>query len=236
MTETSDPPVPPAGLPSQGLTREGILNGQIASMVSEQLRNSNIKVWTEAQLHASQAATLEGHTGDVWLFGYGSLIWNPACHVAERRTATLYSYHRRFCLWSTVGRGTPSAPGLVLGLERGGSCRGVILRIEAKHAWDELAIVWRREMVTGAYQPRFCQVQTEQGRVTALAFVMNHRYPRYAGRLSEVEVAQVLRTRGGPLGSCREYLEQTVAGLDHLGIHDARLHRVLGLVRAGDAA
>ena len=105
----------------------------------------------------------------VWVFGYGSLMWNPAFYCDARRPALVYGYHRRFCLWMTMGRGKPDIPGLMLGLERGGSCRGVALKKAPQHVESETTILWRREMMTGIYEPRWVNVRTEDGRVVALA-------------------------------------------------------------------
>ncbi|MCK7491255.1 MAG: gamma-glutamylcyclotransferase [Comamonadaceae bacterium] len=112
---------------------------------------------SEAALEASlQQALAQRPAGpDVWLFGYGSLVWNPFIRFLERRPGTVRGYHRRFCLWSRINRGTPEQPGLALGLEPGGACRGVVFRMDDDVAEDELRILWRREMMLGSYVPRW---------------------------------------------------------------------------------
>lgn len=186
--------------------------------------------WSDERLRDSLAATLrQAPAGDVWIFAYGSLIWNPLFPVAEERVGRVHGFHRAFCIWSRLGRGSPDRPGLVLGLDRGGNCRGVVLRLEARHVQDELALVWRREMVTGAYRPTWVKVQTREGTVDAITFVADRKGAQYAGDLSEDEVAAALRTGAGFLGTCSDYLTQTNAGLAARGIRDE------GLVRLSNA-
>jgi cation transport protein ChaC len=183
---------------------------------------------SEAELEASIAATLAARPGSVpvWLFGYGSLIWNPAFHFVERRVGIIHGFHRRFCLWTHLGRGTPERPGLTLGLDRGGACRGVLFRIAEREVASELGIVWRREMVSGAYQPRWVEAASESGPVRAIAFVINHAHPRYAGLLPEARVIETIAAAAGRLGPCADYLFNTVAHLDALGIEDRPMRRL----------
>jgi cation transport protein ChaC len=167
---------------------------------------------------------------DAWVFAYGSLIWNPLIHCAEHRLATLFGYHRGFCLWSHAGRGTPEQPGLMLGLDYGGSCRGVAFRIAADAVEHELTLLWRREMIIGSYAPRWVRLRMGGRAARALAFVVNHEHPHYAGKLPEsTMIAAIVRARGR-FGPCADYLEQTVASLEAHGIHDrslAHLHRLV---------
>lgn len=184
--------------------------------------------WSDAQIDGSLAATMaKAPSGDIWLFAYGSLIWNPLIPVAEERVAMVHGLHRSFCIWSELGRGSPDHPGLVLGLDRGGRCQGVALRLERHHALAELRMVWRREMVTGAYRPSWVKARTQEGTVTAIAFAVERRNKvAYAGRLDEDRVVRVLETAGGFLGPCRDYLAQTIAGLATRGIREPVLQRL----------
>src|SRR5262249_7434624 len=150
---------------------------------------------------------------DTWLFGYGSLIWNPCFEYAERRIAKVVGWHRRFCLWTQLGRGSAKRPGLMLGLERGGSCRGVAFRVSAPMVEAELDIVWRREMVTDAYVPTWVNTATAEGRVRAVAFTINRRHPRYSGLLSERQIVEAIALAEGRLGTNRDYLLNTVQHL-----------------------
>ena len=183
--------------------------------------------WSEARLARSVDATLAAlPSGDVWVFGYGSLIWNPLLHYAEKRGAKIYGAHRSFCLWSRVNRGTPEAPGLVLGLDKGGDCAGVVYRVERARAREELLLMWRREMSTGAYIPTWIKAGTPLGAVRALCFVIDHRLPSYAGRLDPEIAAQTINSAAGLYGPCLDYFTNTAQGLREHGIHDDEMHAV----------
>src|SRR5699024_9015722 len=131
----------------------------------------------QASLHASMAHWQPGE--DVWVFGYGSLIWRPDFDFQERRDALLRGYHRALCLWSRINRGTPERPGLVFGLDRGGSCRGVAFRVQSAHVPDTMDALWRREMPSGAYLPKWLNCQTPSGAIKALVFTMNRATDAY---------------------------------------------------------
>ena len=208
------------------LTREQIRDGHVRRMIAE--LGIAMRVLSEDELAASRAATLDGVdlSGGVWLFGYGSLIWNPAFHFTDRLIGTVHGYHRRFCLWTHLGRGCPERPGLVLGLERGGSCRGAVFHVAPHAVEEELEIVWRREMLSGAYVPRWVTVRTALGEIRAITFVINRAHERYARFLPDDRVAEVIATAEGWLGPCADYLINTVDHLAELGIHDCPLERL----------
>lgn len=201
--------------------------------------NGLIPIASEQELAASQAAALNRAPdavragGDAWVFGYGSLMWNPAIRYQESRIATLHGHHRRFCLWTPVGRGCAVHPGLVLGLARGGSCKGVAYRIKGADVAEELSVLWRREMISDGYLPRWVRLDTAEGRLPALTFVINRACPRYAGRLPDAEAVAAIRSASGALGSNAEYLLSTVDHLDTLGIPDRRLHTLKRLLLEG---
>jgi cation transport protein ChaC len=211
--------------PCRPLSREDLQSGGRRDAYIRKLLGD--AAWSEARLQHSLAQTLHhAPPGDIWIFAYGSLIWNPLFPVAEERVARVHGFHRAFCIWSRLGRGSPERPGLVLGLARGGTCRGVVLRLAESQARDELALVWRREMVAGAYRPAWVRARTGAGIVDAIAFVADSKAAGFAGDLSEAQVAEVLRTGAGFLGTCAEYLAQTTAGLEARGIHDEGLKRL----------
>jgi cation transport protein ChaC len=184
----------------------------------------------DEQLSASLAETLEARPKGAgwWVFAYGSLLWNPLFPVAEMRPASLRGLHRRFCLWSVASRGTPELPGLVLGLERGGTCRGVALRLPAPLALDELHLLWRREMVVGAYRPRWVRLDADGRELVALTFVVRRDHPQYAGRLASAKEAAVIAAARGAFGASADYLERTRIALVSHGIVDPYLEALAG--------
>ena len=184
----------------------------------------------EEREESLQAALASAPDGDIWLFGYGSLMWNPAIRHLGHQVGMVRGWHRQFCLWTPIGRGTPERPGLVLGLESGGSCRGLSFRIERTEAEEELRLVWRREMLSGAYRPRWVTVETADGPHRALTFVINRDNPRYTGRLPESETVAVLGCAAGHLGSSRDYLLQALQALESFGIEDRRMRRLAAMV------
>jgi cation transport protein ChaC len=188
--------------------------------------------FTEAERAASLAATLAHPRArqPVWVFAYGSLIWKPGFPFVERRIGTIHGYHRQFCLLLKRFRGTPEVPGLMLGLERGGICRGVVHRLAEQDRGEALRTVWAREMLTGAYVPRWVEVRTDGGTVRAIFFVINRAHERYTGRLGDEAVADALAQACGHVGSCAEYLLETVTHLEELGIRDRRLWRLQAMV------
>jgi cation transport protein ChaC len=172
--------------------------------------------------------------GDAWVFAYGSLMWNPGFKPAESRPALLRGYHRAFCIHSTLYRGTPEAPGLVLGLDRGGACRGVAHRISAREREAVLTYLWDREMVYEVYQVRVLPVFLEHHPpVQAICFVANPADPAYAGRLSARHIAEVIARSRGQSGSNVDYLRDTVRHLDELGIRAGTAHDVVALLEKG---
>jgi cation transport protein ChaC len=200
----------------------------------ELFRAAGLSVTTPEARAASLAATLERVAAgeDVWVFGYGSLMWNPAFHFAEQVAARLAGWHRSFCLWNTFGRGSPENPGLMLALETGGSCLGVALRVAAEQVQSELTVLWNREMLSGSYLPRWVRLTGPAGPIQAVTFIANRAHERYAGRLPLARVAELLARARGPLGEGREYLEQTVAELERHGTRDGSMHTLLRAVRA----
>jgi cation transport protein ChaC len=192
------------------------------------------RLWTQEERHASMEEALK-HTRegqDIWIYGYGSLIWRPEFDYLERRLATLRGYHRALCLWSRVNRGTPESPGLVFGLDRGGSCRGVVYRLDGSMVPKFFPLLWAREMATGAYLPRWLSCTTDEGTVQALVFVMNRAGPAYIPTLPEAEILAIVRRASGRYGPCIDYVLQTADALREAGIHDRRLAHVARLLAA----
>lgn len=166
----------------------------------------------------------------LWVFAYGSLLWSPEFVFTEQRLGHLRGWHRRFCLLQRRFRGTPEKPGLVLGLDRGGTCRGVAFRLDETDPHATLMPVWRREMKGKGYEGRWVSVETAAGPVTALTFTVNRQSDRYTGRLSDEEIADKIASACGHLGPSAEYLFRTVEACARLGIHDRHLWSLQALV------
>jgi len=181
-------------------------------------------------MEASLRRALEPWDGasPAWVFGYGSLIWKPELVFDRRLTAFVHGYHRRLCLWSRVNRGTPECPGLVAGLDRGGSCAGVVYRVPAHEVRRQFGQLWEREMFMGSYAPRWLRCRTADGSdVQALAFVVRRDVANYAGKLTESEILDVFR-RGssGRFGTSLDYLVNTVRSLHEHGLRDPHFERL----------
>ena len=176
---------------------------------------------------------LEQASGEVWLFAYGSLIWNPACAVAESCPGLALGWHRAFRLKLNRWRGTKEQPGLMLVLDRGGRCKGLLQRLPEASAEAELDRLLRREISEEppVNRPTWIRVLTAQRQtVRALAFTISRKHPLYAGRLPDGLTADFLARAVGHLGSGAEYLYHTVAHLEQGGIHDPHLWRLQELV------
>ncbi|HEY7577094.1 MAG TPA: gamma-glutamylcyclotransferase [Acetobacteraceae bacterium] len=209
------------------ITREALRDGSLLALARARMP-PGITTLSDAEIEADLDRTLARHApgADVWLFGYGSLMWNPAIDFVERRAAELRGWHRRFCLWLHGGRGSPENPGLMLALERGGSCAGILFRIAAPQARSELLLAWRRELFSGAYRSRWVTARTADGPVPAVTFVVNRAHAHYAGRLDEASVAARLSSASGSLGSCALYLAATLDALHAMGLRDRSLERL----------
>lgn len=172
-------------------------------------------------------------SGEVWVFGYGSLIWKPASEFVEIRTGLLRGWHRSFCLgWNTRHRGSVEAPGLMLALDRGGACKGALYRLPPGREAEAVEQLCRREMglKPTAFPPRWVTVGTERGPVRAFTFCIDRNSGRYITGLTEAQVADVLSRAVGSRGSMVEYLFNTVAHLAEMGIYDSHLWRLQELV------
>ena len=215
------------------LTRETILDGSLRESSRKLLGIDMPHMSDEERTRQVRATLARAPRPDrVWLFGYGSLMWNPAFHFAERRTALIYGYHREFCLAARAGRGSPQHPGLMLALERGGSCHGVAFRLHRDQSQCELDIVWRREMGSMSYRPVWVKARTPRGIEHAITFAANCAHERYLLSVDDGERTRLIATGSGPLGHCRDYLYDTVAHLRALGIRDRRMEMLEARVRA----
>lgn len=222
---------------SHVLTRKLLEQDSLDALAA--LDSPGLKLLTEADRSTSLRETLAVRPpGDVWVFGYGSLVWNSAIHFVERRVARIDGWHRSFCLSITALRATADRPGLMLALDRGGSCRGAAYRLAEDDVERELRLLWRREMVCDAYVPRWVEVKSPDGKSFgwAIAFTIDADDSQYAGDLDEDTVVHRLATASGGLGSSADYLFKTYDGLRAHGIRDAKLERLASRVKASHAA
>ena len=215
------------------LSRSFLQSGGIAALIAREAPAQ--RVLSDAERAESLHALLaERPPGDAWIFAYGSLIWNPTVHSVERRVARVRDWHRSFCLSVRVGRGSLDKPGLVLALDAGGECTGVAYRIDEAVLHTELELLWRREMVSGSYVPRWVAVHDANDRPfgSALAFTMNTTCEQYAGHLNQQQVIECLATATGVLGSSADYLFRTCEGLRACGVQDPDLEHLHAQVTA----
>lgn len=181
--------------------------------------------WSSAEIAASLHETMQrrppSSSGDVWVFGYGSLMWNPALDFDERRAAVLRGWHRSFCLRMVSGRGSPSTPGRMLAVERAGITHGVALRLSASAVAEELPLVWTREMVFGAYRPTWTAITFDDGSsVSAITFAADPSRPQYLRDASVDAVAPVIASATGPFGSNADYVFNLREALARCGVRD----------------
>jgi glutathione-specific gamma-glutamylcyclotransferase len=214
------------GFGDQRITRDGLRDGSLLRAARAQAAPA-FPILTDQEIAASLKASISTRpvAASVWVFAYGSLMWNPALAFVEQRIALLDGWHRRFCL-STGGRGSPERPGAMLALDRGGSCQGIAFRLEESAVDEELHALWNREMLTGAYHAHWLPAKTGEGPITVLAFVANHGHPRFVGTISEQEIAERLAFASVPLGTNLAYFLSTVEALQQHGLQDAEIERI----------
>jgi glutathione-specific gamma-glutamylcyclotransferase len=196
-------------------------------------RGSVLAVDADYAALAQELLAARPANGEVWVFAYGSLIWKPASDIAKQEIALARGWHRAFCLgWDRCFRGTRERPGLMLALDRGGTCKGVVQRLPPDAVEANLEKLLRREVLTkpSPFPPRWISVETASGPLRAITFTMDRASDAYVGGLSAEEIAEVLAVAMGRWGSMAEYLYNTVRHLEALGIEDRFLWRLQELV------
>jgi len=172
--------------------------------------------------------------GSMWVFGYGSLMWNPGFPHTQARLARIHGFHRALCVWSWVHRGTRARPGLVMGLDRGGSCVGVAHQVAASERAACIDYLYARELVTHVYVPVVRPIRIDGvGVVPALTFVVDRGHAQYAGKLSAAEAARTIRGARGRSGANPDYFANTLAHMRELGIQCPRLREIQSVLAAG---
>lgn len=179
--------------------------------------------------HLARTRTAWGGHSDLWIFGYASLIWRPEFPVTEQRDALVHGWHRALRMRSRINRGSVEQPGLVFALLPGGACRGVVYRIPRHQVDAELSRLWRREMPTATYDPRWLGCRTALGVLPALAFTLSRRSDALLARLADDEIVHILRHARGRYGSTLDYLAETAIALRERGIRDGEIERLMAL-------
>jgi cation transport protein ChaC len=215
------------------LTRENLRNGSLRSRMAMPEGTA----WSNERLDASFVDTWALRPeGAAWVFGYGSLIWNPLMPFEQQHTATLQGWHRSFCLRSVAGRGSPDRPGRVLSLMPGGAVQGVALQLPEAEARDEVRMLWTREMTGGGYLPQWQPVQLQDGRsVTALTFVANPEHPQHEHDACAETVARLVAVAKGAFGPNIDYVLSLDQALRERGLHDPYVEAIVQGVRAAQS-
>jgi len=219
------------------LTREALLNGDIERLLHSE--GVDPTFMTDEQRGELVQSTLDylGDDGELWVFGYGSLIWNPSLNFGEQRRCSIKGYQKKFCFWTTLSRGSEERPGLMVGLVEGGQCNGVAYKIERENTASELDILFRREMSSYVYKPTWieaCCVESNK-RFNTLTFVVDTTNYRYVDDLTQEETVRAIATAEGPLGRDCDYLFQLSENLQALGFDEPVLDQLVEQVRVYQA-
>lgn len=215
------------------ITREVLMDERFSPPMQEAVDQGLVTPTPEDERERNRRDHLAIHprSEDLYVFGFGSLMWNPAFEVAGWHPAHVRGWHRRFNMWTHTGRGTADFPGLTLGLESGGSVRGMALRIRAAAIDSETRLLWRREMFAGAYRPIWVNADLGDHTVPATSFAINRAYKRYGHAIPFAVQARHIALAEGPLGPCIDYLENTVRVLDTIGQTAGAMHALLAAAR-----
>jgi cation transport protein ChaC len=214
------------------LTREALLNGDIERLVHNQ--HHDLERMPDEQRAELVERTLSAlGDSELWIFGYGSLIWNPAMDFEEQRRCSINGYEKKFCFWTTLSRGSIECPGLMMGLVDGDRCNGVAFRINAKNAATELDILFRREMSHYIYKATWVEAQCvdTNKKFNTLTFVVDTENHRFVDNLALAETTRTLATATGPLGRNCDYLFQLSEKMHEMGFVEPELEELVQSVR-----
>ena len=207
---------------------KGIVREQIKCMLKDQT------VLDDNQLLASRRKIIpdNGIGEPIYIFAYGSLLWNPTFNYQEQLPARIYGFHRRFCMKTKLGRGSSKNPGLMLALDRGGNCKGSVYKLNKKTEIYEIDLLFKREMITGAYIPKLIKTEIGSGQwVKSLAFTVDKKNKNYIAKITLEETAKLISNANGFLGTCEEYLNFTLASLKELNIKDKQMNKIYNLIK-----
>lgn len=232
-SDDAKPPLKASG-PEGQLARQDFTPERIAAYSQLAAQFGDAKFLSEEEREKSRVEVMASHVAgtDLWVFGYGSLMWNPAVHVDQSLPAHVEGFQRSFCMRLMFGRAMPDNPGLMLCLVPGGTCAGIAHRIAAEHVESESRILWMREMLSGAYIPTWVDIDLGAQRVRGVTFVMNTDHPRYQPNLPHDVQAERIAKAEGHLGTSRDYLFRTVAALEGAGLKDHYIEDIHARVRA----
>ena len=206
------------------LTKENISKGHLGDKIKSISRSDKVLTIEELLNARRNIIPDEGIGEDIYIFAYGSLLWNPTVDYEEECLAKIYGFHRSFCMKTYLGRGSFKKPGLMLGLDRGGSCRGSALKLKKSNAIKNIDILFRREMVTGAYKPKLLKTTLEDGKkVMSLAFTVDKKHKNYFQNKAIQTKAIMISNAHGFLGTCEEYFSNTLQSLSELNIVDSEM-------------
>lgn len=209
------------------MLREGLFDQTLAEQTGIRLRDK-----IERETLRREFLRRVSAKKSLWVFAYGSLIGNPTFHYVERRRGRLHGYHRAFCIWLPLGRGSSAQPGLMMGLDRGGSCNGVLFRLAPEQVEAETELIWDREMLVSMYHPRWVRAKTQAGTVEAFTFLVNRTAANYAGRLTPEQQAFHIARADGQIGTNADYLFSLCHCFKAEGIRDWRIDQLRLLVEA----
>jgi cation transport protein ChaC len=218
---------------AEGMLKREHFTAERVAYLTEQVSKTGL--WTfisQEERDASRRAALSSHAPgtDLWIFGYGSLMWNPALNVTESRKALVRGYTRSFCLQLIIGRAMPDAPGLMLAIEPGDALTGVVHRIDSDAVEAETEVLWMREMMSGAYTPVWVKAETDNGPVDAVTFMINKAHNRYSGALPVEEQAARIARAEGQAGNNRDYLYRCRRELLSMGVTDPYVEALFSAV------
>ena len=203
------------------LSREVILDGVVRKLATERDGENSSILSNEDLTISRQKFIPNNYSGpDIWVFGYGSLIWNPLMKFISKEKGKVFGYHRKFCLWTKIGRGTPDYPGLMLGLLNGGCVEGLAYKISSTDAASELDLLWKREMLNNSYEPKWLNVHTNNDQLKALSFVVKKTSPNFVNIKNLEEQSKIISKAKGYIGNCSQYLLQTEDALNEHDIND----------------
>ena len=209
------------------LTKENINDRHLGDKIKS--ISGSEKVLTKNELIKERRKIIpdDGIGEDIYIFGYGSLLWNPTISYETQHLAKIYGFHRSFCMKTHLGRGSFKDPGLMLGLDKGGSCKGSAYKLNSDDAIKNIDILFKREMVTGAYKPKLVKTKLDNEKIVfSLAFTADKKHKNYFSEKNTFVKANMISKANGFLGSCREYFEYTLESLEELDIIDKEMRAI----------